>query len=91
MWDVLDLVGSTGLRLIYDLCVALIMIPYGSNNWVLLVGGPTQHFWRKNLVSTLHTFILGSRNSDIGPTAKSHISLIIQNPPSNPMASILSL
>ena len=49
------------------------------------LGGPTQHFWRKTLISILHTF-LGSQKSDIGPTAKSHISLIIKTPPSKPMA-----
>ena len=48
-------------------------------------------FLEKTLISTLHTFILGSQNSDIGPTAKSHILLIIPNPPSNPMALIRSL
>ena len=53
---------------------------------LLAVGGPNQHFWSKTLISTLHTFILGSQNYDIGPTAKSHIPLIIQNSPLNPMA-----
>ena len=53
---------------------------------LLAVGGPNQHFWSKTLISTLHTFILGSQNYDIGTTAKSHISLIIQNSPLNPMA-----
>ena len=55
------------------------------------LGVPTQHFWRKTSISTLHTFILGSQNSDIGPTAKGHVLLIIQNSPLNPMASIRSL
>ena len=57
----------------------------------LTLGGPPQKISSKMLISTLHTFILGSRNSDIGPTAKIHISLIIQNSSSNPMASICSL
>ena len=59
--------------------------------YVIMLGGPPQRFLRKSLLSTLHTFILGSRNSDIGSTVKSHISLIIQNSPSNPLTSIRSL
>ena len=64
------------------------------NRWVKVkvsVGGPPQKVSSNILISTLQNFILGSRNSDIGPTDKSLISLIIQNPPSNPMASIRSL
>ena len=57
----------------------------------LVVGGPTQKNFSKILISTLHTFILGSQNSDIGPTNKSNILLITQNYPLNPMATICSL
>ena len=56
-----------------------------------LIGGSPQKFSSNILISTLHTFILGSQNSEISPTKKSHISLITQNSPYNPMASIRSL
>ena len=48
-----------------------------------LLGGPTQHFWRKNLVSTLR-FFKGSQNSDTGPATKGHRSLIITTTPIEP-------
>ena len=49
-----------------------------------IIGGPTQHFWRKTLISTLRTFFLDSQNSDIRTAAKGHRSLIVQTPPIEP-------
>ena len=50
----------------------------------IILGGPTQHFWRQTLVSTLRYFFKDSQNYDTGPATKVHRLLIIPTPPIEP-------